>query len=199
MSNPLKKDLELLNELQDLNFQIINFEKKIGEINDIIDFLNKKNLACDDVIEEINRVNVENKISFDNIKNIAKEHNLNSEDFLTDNDDVNVCIEKIEDFKKKITTKIQDYNNTLDSLKKEYLSIVKSVTTKKGGITMIIKPEILKIYNRLFKLFEDKTVMAHIEHNTCSYCNLKVCPQKYIDVIKYENIIYCEHCGRIFC
>lgn len=198
MSNSLKNDLQLLKELQDLNFQIIDSEKNIKNVQNIIKFLNAKILACDNINTEIHKINVEDKVSFSNIKMIVQKNNLNSEDFLDEGDNTSVCISKIENFKEKFIQKNQEQEDLLKKIEEDHKFMAKDIGNKKNAIVSILKPNILKIYDRLFNLFEDKIVLATIEDNICSRCNIKNCLQRSIDVMKYENIIYCENCGRIF-
>lgn len=197
MSNSLKNDLQLLKELQILDSQIIEEEKGVSSIKNEINFLQEKVKACDDIVFEINRVNVENRISFDNIKNIVKEKGLNAEDFLNENDDVNACIDKIENLKSKFKNKILDLEGNLKDATEAYEKNFKDISYKKNGIISILKPNIVKIYDRLFALFDDKIVVTTVDDNTCNHCHVKICLQKYADILKFENIIYCENCGRI--
>ena len=199
MADTLKKDLELLQELQELDLQVLDAEKKVNEILNILNLLERDVLACDNIIAEINRLNVEDRISFDNIKMIVKDHDLVPEDFLTEGDEVSVCICKVGELKAKFLAKVEEYMDSLKVAEGEQSKTLKSVNTKKYGVNLIIKPEIAKIYNRLFVLFDDKIVMAHIENNTCSHCHMKTPLQKNIDVSMYDKIIFCENCGRIFC
>ncbi len=199
MAGTLKKDLELLQELQELDLQVINAEKKVSDIQNIISLLQKQASACDNIVAEIHRLNVEDRISFDNIKMIVKENELTPEDFLTEGDEVSVCICKVEELKTKFLNKVQEYTEKLKDAEAEMAKTIKSVNTRKYGVNLIIKPEIAKIYNRLFALFQDKIVIAHIENNTCSHCHMKTPLQKNIDVSMYDKVIFCENCGRIFC
>ena len=197
MSNSLKNDLQLLKELQTLDFQIINSEKNIEKVKKTIDFLQKKILACDNIVSEIHRLNVEGRITFDNIKMIVKSNDLNAEDILNDGDEVNACISKFENLKIKFDEKIKEQEVLLNQIIEEHEKTLGSSVSKKNGIVSILKPDIAKVYNRLFSLFEDKIVLTTIEDNTCSHCHVKTCLQKYVDVLKYENVVYCENCGRI--
>ena len=199
MADTLKKDLELLQELQELDLQVIDAEKKVNKVQNIINLLQKEVSACDNIVSEINRLNVENRITFDNIKAIVKENDLEPDDFLSEGDEVSTCICKVEELKTKFFNKVQEYLEELKEAEEEHSKVLKSVNTKKYGVNLIIKPEIAKIYNRLFALFQDKIVIAHIENNTCSHCHMKTPLQKNIDVSMYDKVIYCENCGRIFC
>lgn len=197
MSNSLKNDLQLLKELQILDSQIIDSQNDIESLKNRISFLKNKITSCDDIVDEINRINIENRISFDNIKNIVKEKNLNADDFLNENDDTNTCISKIDSLKSKFQTKLQDEESALVDAIAKHEKNVKDITAKKNGIISILKPNIAKIYDRLFSLFDDKIIVTTVEDSTCAHCHVKICLQKYADILKYENLIYCENCGRI--
>ncbi|MDR2402266.1 MAG: hypothetical protein LBD32_02280 [Cytophagales bacterium] len=198
MLNALKNDLQLLKELQVLDFQIIEAKENVKNVENKLKFLREKILACDNIISEIHRLNVENKISFDNIKMIIKDNDLNAEDFLSNNDEVDVCISKIKNLKIKFEEKIIEQEALLREGKEEYEKIVNIVTYTKNGIMSILDPNITKMYNRLFGLFSDKIVLTKIEDNTCAHCRLKTRFQKYVDVLQCECVVSCENCGRIF-
>jgi predicted nucleic acid-binding Zn-ribbon protein len=197
MLNSLRNDLQLLKELQILDFQTIESKKNVKNVENKLKFLQGKIFACDNIISEIHRLNVENKISFDDIKRISKDNDLNAEDFLSNNDGVSVCISKIENLKIKFGEKISEQETLLQEINEEYKQSINTVISKKNGIISILNPNIAKIYNRLFGLFEDKSVVTAIEDNTCAYCRIKICLQKYVDVLKYESVVSCENCGRI--
>ena len=101
MSNSLKNDLILLKELQDLDLQIGYAKKKIDESNDSHNFFKRRIESCGFILSEIERLNVENKISFENIKNLVKDQRFCFEDFLSEEDGVAVCVSKIEQLKRK--------------------------------------------------------------------------------------------------
>ena len=92
---------------------------------------------------------------------------------------------------------MQDEESALVDAIAKHEKNVKDITAKKNGIISILKPNIAKIYDRLFSLFDDKIIVTTVEDSTCTHCHVKICLQKYADILKYENLIYCENCGRI--
>lgn len=197
MSNSLKNDLILLRELQDLDFQIINAQKKVDEVKDTYDFLKRRVESCNFILGEIERLNVEDKISFENIKNLIKGQNFSCDDFLSEGDSVDVCVSKIEQLKHKFEDKVAESMEIVKTETDDFVKLIDSLNSKRKGVVSILQPNFLKIYDRLFNTFDDKVVVSSIEDNTCSHCHVKCCMQKTIDVLKFENIVFCENCGRI--
>ncbi len=197
MSNSLKNDLILLKELQDLDFQIIDANKKIDEVNGSHDFLKNRIDSCNFILSEIERLNVVDKISFENIKNLVKDQKFCFENFLDEEDSVAVCISKIEQLKQKFENKFSENAENVKSVSDEYGKLIEDLNSKRKNVVSILQPNFLKVYDRLFHTFEDKVVVTPLEDNICSHCHVRCCAQKAVDVLKFENIVFCENCGRI--
>jgi len=199
MSNSLKNDLILLNELQDLDCQIIEAQKKVDEVKNTHDFLMSRVSACDFILSEIERMNVVDKISFENIKNLVCDQNFCWNDIINEGDSVDVCVSKIKEVKSKFENKITEIEAELKASVKNCTTVVNKIDNQKKSVVSIIQKNILKVYNRLSDCFDDKIVVTTIVDNTCAHCHVKNCAQKTIDVLKFENLVFCENCGRIFC
>lgn len=197
MSNSLKNDLILLKELQDLDLQIGYAKQKIDEINDSHNFLKRRIESCGFILSEIERLNVENKISFENINNLVKDQRFCFEEFLSEEDGVAVCVSKIEQLKRKFEEKFAENDEVVKTTTAEEEKLIENLTAKRKNVVSILQPNFLKTYDRLFNTFDDKVVVALLEDNTCTHCHVKCCMQKTVDVLKFENLVFCENCGRI--
>ena len=197
MSNSLKNDLILLNELQDLDSQIINAKNKINAVNDSHNFLKNRIDACTFILSEIERLNVADKISFENIQNLVKEQKFCFESFLSEEDSVAVCISKIEQLKQKFENAFSESTENVKNVTETESKIIDDLNAKRKNVVSILQPNFLKIYDRLFNTFEDKIVVTPIEDDICTHCHVRCCAQKTVDVLKFENLVFCENCGRI--
>ena len=140
MSNSLKNDLILLKELQDLDLQIGYAKKKIDESNDSHNFLKRRIESCDFILSEIERLNVENKISFENIKNLVKDQRFCFEDFLSEEDGVAVCVSKIEQLKRKFEEKFAENDEAVKTITAEEEKLIEHLTAKRKNVVSILQP-----------------------------------------------------------
>ena len=53
------------------------------------------------------------------------------------------------------------------------------------------------VYNRLITRSKDGLAVAEARNSSCTACFMALRPQMMSDVRKGEDIITCEHCGRI--
>ena len=99
--------------------------------------------------------------------------------------------EKLKEKEKDYGQKIDEYENKISLLKEDY----KPKKVEKDNIVSKIKPEILPVYERVKK--RNGVVIARVENEICTGCNMNIPPQLYNEVLKLTRIIQCPNCKKI--
>lgn len=126
------------------------------------------------------RVNMENKIEELNEQLAAEEEVL-----------VNLreSLESTTENSKALEEEIQEGIRTVNAEGRE-------LQGQRQGVSKLVDPEILAIYERLLHNKRDRVVVP-IENRTCSGCHIVLTPQHENVVRKGERLVFCEHCSRI--
>lgn len=178
-------------EVERINEDVSNLEKKIISLNEKIKSLETKQSSVKKV-EEFNALTQEmtsserERISLEQqISNLVDKRVVEEEIFEKINQSLKTSDTNSRELENEIRSGIEKINEEGFSLRKERDTIVKDVDR-----------DVLKIYERLLKNKKDRVIVP-IENRTCSGCHIALTAQHENLVRKGNNLVFCEHCSRI--
>jgi len=115
-------------------------------------------------------------------------------------------LDNIEEQNKKLKTSKEKLDDAVDKvenkkaelqkeLKQKQQELNKTIEKKDAKLTQI-PADILKIYNNVKKIKNNKAIVEAAE-GRCKGCNLNIPIQEYIKIQKAESITFCPNCQRI--
>lgn len=122
----------------------------------------------------------------DDILQLMEEVDVVSKELQEKEAGVNVEIEKINSFRKKLDAEAAKHEKELDALKEERVGIVAG-----------IDPDVYNIYMSLLRDSGDGVAVTTARNELCSGCNMNIPPQLYVEIRKNEEILQCPQCRRI--
>jgi predicted nucleic acid-binding Zn-ribbon protein len=184
--NRIKYSLEEIgDEISNHNANIKESEKLIAKYTKQLDDV-KNNREFDALNKEIELQKLEIQLSEKKIK----EAKFNEE---KKNDNLASVEEKLKAREEDLERKKTELSNILVKTEKEEEKLLKaSVSARKG-----IDDRLLKSYDRTRKNYRNGIAVATLTRESCGGCFNKIPPQVQIDIGVMQNIIACEHCGRI--
>ena len=99
----------------------------------------------------------------------------------------------IENTKQALTHKQQK----LESVIKESQEEEKNLYEKRKWCVQKLDKDLLKSYEKIRKNVRNNLPLAVVKKRACSGCSIIACPQVQARVLKKEELVHCEHCGRI--
>ncbi len=179
------------NEIIDLNKQSQLLEQKIAEISAKMKRLESQQGSVKKV-EEFNAITQE-------MTALERERIL-TEQKVSDLVDKKVAEEDLLNKIKESLKTSEASSLTLENEIKESIKMIneEGLSLKEGRdkLAKTADPEILHIYERLFRNKKDRVIVP-IENRTCSGCHITLTAQHENIVRKGENLVFCEHCSRI--
>jgi predicted nucleic acid-binding Zn-ribbon protein len=99
---------------------------------------------------------------------------------------------------------VEKLRNELNAKLAEFDALVKSETkevetsrAEREKVLASLPKNMATVYNRLITRSKDGLAVAEARNSSCTACFMALRPQMMSDVRKGEEIITCEHCGRI--
>lgn len=102
-----------------------------------------------------------------------------------------------ENFKKE-EANLKDLENQCNEEIKKVEEQLNQLKSKREEIARKINHNILSTYNNIREKIGGIGISEVID-SSCRGCNIGLRPQMIIEIKKYENLIFCESCGRILC
>ena len=108
----------------------------------------------------------------------------------------------------KVLTKLQSFDNRMDTIYKSGLSPTKfrkrkpgkkqrQLLKKREGLARKINPYLLKKYERMRQSKIKSNIIVPVINGVCQGCFMEVTKSVIIELMQGEDLVSCEHCGRI--
>ena len=174
----LAKNIQALEQkIQETTAKIKKLEAQQSSVKKVDEF---NALTQETTAAERERIALEQKVSDLVDKRVAEEELLEKiKESLKNSEASSLALEK------EIEQSIKLINDEGRSLKEQ-----------RDSLALEADPEVLKIYERLFRNKKDRVVVP-IENRTCSGCHIVLTAQHENMVRKGGNLVFCEHCSRI--
>jgi predicted nucleic acid-binding Zn-ribbon protein len=201
-----EKELQQIEDLRkELHVQVVEKEKEVTELGKTIAILEQK---IQDATAKYKKLEGQQQ----GVKKVDEFNALTQE--MTGAERERIALEqKVSDLVDKRNAEEELLERIKDSLKsseesslalqKEIESSIRLINeegrglkTERDAFAKDAEPEILHIYERLFRNKKDRVVVP-IENRTCSGCHIVLTAQHENVVRKGTNLVFCEHCSRI--
>lgn len=204
---------ELPLEVEDLEADVANLEKRIQKLSDElkeidVDISNRKNAQKDaqgailQYKEKQN--NVRNNREFESInKEIEyQELEIQLHDKRIKESKAQIDHKKVvlDDVKQQLVGRISDLEAKkleLDGIVAETEKDEEKLQKKAEKAYKQLDAHLIAAYDRLRNSMKNGLAVVPIDRDSCGGCFNKIPPQRQIDIVSKKKIIACEHCGRI--
>ena len=209
----LVKEIEMLREQTSLEEK--KYDTKKFQYNKNLPFLQKAEGEYNEIKKEIDEINgrIENcEEKKKKIKTIKEFKALNREiDFLSQQNAIkeNELLNKSEevDFKKQkierileslkeIEANFEEKKEELNALVETRKNTIKKQTTKKENVEGQIEPQLVNIFNRIYRN-KAKLAVVPVVENVCQGCYTLTPRQVEVDLNEKDGLIFCPFCSRI--
>ena len=106
-----------------------------------------------------------------------------------------IDLEQIQTLEAKKQQALTDRQSVLETLNKEKEE--ENLQKQRSKIKQHIDDSLLEFYEQLRSKIHNKLAVVTVKKGACSGCFIILPLQRQIDIKKQDNIIKCEHCGRI--
>ena len=200
-------------EIQDLDDEVIGYNKRLDKLNEEIenktkdiDDLNNKVSEAKKLIKKYKdqQMNVRNNREYDAISKEIESQELDSKIYVKKSAENEVNIDEIK-LKIKETKKIIKDRNEVLKTKKGDLELLsgeskdeeKKLANLKTKASKKIESSLLLSYEKLVERQRNGLAVVKVIRNACGGCFNVVPPQRQTEIKEKKKIILCEYCGRI--
>ena len=200
-------------EVQDLEDEIIGYNKRLDKLNDEIETSNNDiddyKLKVSDSKKLIKKykdqqMNVRNNREYDAISKEIESQELDSKIFvkkseekLLNIDQVKVSIKETKKTIKERSEILKSKKEDLESLTNESKEEEKKLQNQKLRASKKVEDTLLLSYEKLVKRQRNGLAVVKVSRNACGGCFNIVPPQRQAEIKEKKKIILCEYCGRI--
>lgn len=203
----------LPDEVQDLEDEIVGYNKRLDKFNEEIETSNNDiddyKLKVSDSKKLIKKykeqqMNVRNNREYDAISKEIESQELDSKIFAKKSEDKVLKIDEIKESIKNTKKTIKERNEILkskkedlESLSNESKEVEKKLENQKLKASKKVEDTLLLSYEKLVKRQRNGLAVVKVSRNACGGCFNVVPPQRQAEIKEKKKIILCEYCGRI--
>lgn len=200
-------------EVQDLEDEIIGYNKRLDKLNDEIETSNNDiddyKLKISDSKKLIKKykdqqMNVRNNREYDAISKEIESQELDSKIFVKKSEEKLLNIDQIKESVKETKKTIKERNEIFKSKKEDLESLTneskeeeKKLQNQKLRASKKVEDTLLLSYEKLVKRQRNGLAVVKVTRNACGGCFNIVPPQRQAEIKEKKKIILCEYCGRI--
>lgn len=203
----------LPDEVQDLEDEIVGYNKRLDKFNEEIETSNNDiddyKLKVSDSKKLIKKykeqqMNVRNNREYDAISKEIESQELDSKIFAKKSEEKVLKIDEIKENIKNTKKTIKERNEILKSKKEDLESLSneskeeeKKLENQKLKASKKVEDTLLLSYEKLVKRQRNGLAVVKVSRNACGGCFNVVPPQRQAEIKEKKKIILCEYCGRI--
>ena len=203
----------LPDEVQDLEDEIVGYNKRLDKFNEEIETSNNDiddyKLKVSDSKKLIKKykeqqMNVRNNREYDAISKEIESQELDSKIFAKKSEEKVLKIDEIKESIKNTKKTIKERNEILkskkedlESLSNESKEVEKKLENQKLKASKKVEDTLLLSYEKLVKRQRNGLAVVKVLRNACGGCFNIVPPQRQAEIKEKKKIILCEYCGRI--
>tara|TARA_S200000501_G_scaffold354848_1_gene375940 strand:- start:3180 stop:3959 length:780 start_codon:yes stop_codon:yes gene_type:complete len=200
-------------EVQDLEDEIIGYNKRLDKLKDEIETSNNDiddyKLKISDSKKLIKKykdqqMNVRNNREYDAISKEIESQELDSKIFAKKSEEKLLNIDQIKESVKETKKTIKERNEIFKSKKEDLESLTneskeeeKKLQNQKLRASKKVENTLLLSYEKLVKRQRNGLAVVKVTRNACGGCFNIVPPQRQAEIKEKKKIILCEYCGRI--
>jgi predicted nucleic acid-binding Zn-ribbon protein len=178
-----------INELQ------LNLKNKEAELKAAEDFIKKQNEQLNTLKSNEAYFKMQHEISAkkEELDGIESEILEQFEKIEEKQQEINQLTGQLEEKKKEIKDKQDEYKGKQSGLE----SNKKEVDDKIAPIEERIKPDLLNTYKKIKERRDGVALAQIIDSTSCGGCHWRLPPQVVNEVLKEEEVVFCENCTRL--
>lgn len=209
----LVKEIEMLREQTSLEER--KYDTKKFQYNKNLPFLQKAESEYNDIKREIDEINgriescEEKKKKIKTIKEfkalnreidfLSQQNAIKENELLNKSEEVEFKKQKIErilESLKEIEANFEEKKEELNALVETRKNTIKRQTTKRDNVEKKIDPQLVNIFNRIYRN-KAKLAVVPVVENVCQGCYTLTPRQVEVDLNEQDGLIFCPFCSRI--